>query len=245
MNNDNTPTTFAPLVARFEEALALFHRAFDAHSQFEGRWLSARETPGPETDEAWKLSEQSLAVQNEAHEVVDSIAFEILRMPASGSADLAIKHDILKRWTCPEWWKESSYTQENDYEMAVRDVLDEAVAMVAARDNMSDDATLLTLGEALREAWAEEQALDARPAGSVTGAKRAAAYDRSAALVRQIEAIQAVTVAGLKTKLFAIAWTRQGEKFGPEFLIDGRDGTTDLRLVGGLLRDLATIGRGT
>ena len=67
------------------------------------------------------------------------------------------------------------------------------------------DGELITLGHALRVAWARERELTAL-GQTVANDVWEAAYDRCAELVRQIEQCSARTMEGLRVKAFAVLW---------------------------------------
>ena len=99
------------------------------------------------------------------------------------------------------------------------------------------DAELLRLGQALDTASAAENAAFAAELGEEA---TEVLVERSAEIVRQIEALPAATLAGVLVKTRALAWSRLGDPFDADDLGGGQP-TTDVRLVISLIRDLRAI----
>lgn len=101
------------------------------------------------------------------------------------------------------------------------------------------DHELLTLGAALREAWANERAIEAKwgeIASDEADAEFETAAQVSADLVKKIEELPAMTFTGLRVKALAFSWTQCGDKPMPEMF--GDQGTTDAQLAASIIRDL-------
>ena len=108
------------------------------------------------------------------------------------------------------------------------------------------DTVLLDLGAELEKLWVTEQAAFART--EVDGSDEAsalaeAACGASSAIVDQIEAMSATTLAGLKVKARAFSWCRSDVAVTVEDLF-GPDATTDVRLLVGIVRDLLHLKEG-
>jgi putative ubiquitin-RnfH superfamily antitoxin RatB of RatAB toxin-antitoxin module len=100
----------------------------------------------------------------------------------------------------------------------------------------SADAELVALGRELLVAWGHENQVFAiapnTPAGQ--GACNAAS-DATAAVVSEIEAIPARSLAGLRVKVLALHWTSAGECLADDEL---KNATTDDRLIDQIVRDV-------
>jgi hypothetical protein len=102
------------------------------------------------------------------------------------------------------------------------------------------DAALLSLGEKLRAAWANEvaimdmladdQSLDADETYEAANAV-------CSELVEQIETLPARTLEGMKVKALAVSWCHSGAEW--KQLTQGR--TTDIRLAESILRDIQRL----
>ena len=104
----------------------------------------------------------------------------------------------------------------------------------------SADAELLALGERLRRAWLEENEACALNDGvSNEDSINGVFFARSGAIVDEIEALPAVTLAGLKVKALAFSWCHCGEDIDVNTF---NDKTTDVRLAGTIVRDLLKMG---
>jgi hypothetical protein len=107
-----------------------------------------------------------------------------------------------------------------------------------------DDAELLMLGAVFEKAWAAERgALRAMESlySDEKGECFEGARDVTSAIVDQIEALQAHTIAGLKLKARVLMWCR-GEEHE---VLTGRSfndqGTTDVRFAAAIVRDLLAL----
>jgi hypothetical protein len=103
----------------------------------------------------------------------------------------------------------------------------------------SADAELLRLGAELDRAWAQEKALIYDDGACGDGYE--VANDASSAVGRQIEKQQAHTLEGLRVKARAVMWCHQGEEMDGEPFTLSDQGTTDVRLVEALIRDLVEM----
>lgn len=118
------------------------------------------------------------------------------------------------------------------------------------RPQPAPDAAILKLGAALADALRREDAAWEAWRGSNNDngprtRKAQAAYQRTAAIIDQIERTPASTLPGLMIKLQALAWCRSGEPTTAADFIDLSDSpSTDTRLVAGLLNDLIRINEG-
>lgn len=109
-------------------------------------------------------------------------------------------------------------------------------AVATATPTPHPDAELLALGDALRSSWATEQSLPGDDEERLD-----AAYEKSGAIVSEIEALTAHTLEGIKVKALAILWCHCGEEFTEESFSFTRHATTDERLVSSLLNDIMAM----
>ena len=98
-----------------------------------------------------------------------------------------------------------------------------------------DDNILIDLGDQLERAWSERRRVD-RSAGSKKD-RAASAYAHAANIVRQIHALPASSLEGLRVKARAISWCHRGEKAISLSLAS----TTDVRLAKSIIADLCRL----
>lgn len=106
------------------------------------------------------------------------------------------------------------------------------------------DAELIRLGALLDAAMAEEDALWAAALADAASEKVAiAANDRTHDIVRQIETVSAVSLAGLLVKARSLCWCKSGEPVTAEDFYDGGGPpATDTRVMISMLNDLSAMG---
>jgi len=111
-----------------------------------------------------------------------------------------------------------------------------ALAVPAVALAETPDADLINLGFAFDAAYSEEQA--ARAIGRETGDwdKWDDAYARSGAIVRQIEAVPATTLDGLRVKARCIQWCYGDDPID----LEGTSNTMDMRLAQQIVTSLLT-----
>lgn len=103
------------------------------------------------------------------------------------------------------------------------------------------DAELIGLGRELAVAWQAENATVASIDGDFSQAAQDTldtACERTSDIVSRIEDLHATTLAGLKVKLLALAWTRNSEPLDAASLFEKGQATTDQRLIAGILQDI-------
>jgi len=117
------------------------------------------------------------------------------------------------------------------------------VAALAATVAPSPDAELIRLGAELDAAWAAEapfaermEALDTVEADEAWEA----ALGRTSDIAGKIAEATATTLAGLMVKARACSWCRDGEPFTDTTFDE--QGTTDVSLAAGVMRDLLAMG---
>jgi len=123
---------------------------------------------------------------------------------------------------------------------SARDVTATTLGAFSPIGPASADAALVALGEELEAAWAAEVAayekyrddlsLEAEAITEVT-------YEATAAIVHQIETMQAATIAGLRVKARAIQWCYHDDPV--DLVVD--QNTTDLRIANSLIADLLAV----
>lgn len=116
--------------------------------------------------------------------------------------------------------------------VAIAGVMPSAVAAAIPHP----DAELIALGDALRTSWAAQESLPDDDEDALD-----AAYDKSEAIVREIEGLTATTIEGVKVKVLAIWWCRCGEDFTDESFSFTGEASTDQRLVSELLNDILAM----
>ncbi len=107
------------------------------------------------------------------------------------------------------------------------------------------DADLIALDLTLDEAMAAEQAVwDANAGDNWTeeGEEHAnVMMARTSAIIRQIEAVRALSIDGLKVKMKALVWCHSGRLPDLDFFCAQKSPATDVRLVMEILADLDAI----
>lgn len=93
------------------------------------------------------------------------------------------------------------------------------------------DAALVCLGAELEGAWVAQDAIE-----EAGGDGFDEAYAISLAIVRRIEALPALTLAGLRVKARVVEWCHSGEPIAVDSFEAGD--TADMRMVAAIIRDL-------
>jgi hypothetical protein len=113
-------------------------------------------------------------------------------------------------------------------------------------ENADPDAALVALGKHLDEAKAAETKAWAEAGPEDDPPGPTAAYERTLAVTRQIEATPAVTLAGLQVKMRALQWSRSGRPLTTDEILHyprWDNPTTGERLMVSVLADLNAMGK--